>query len=165
MARHLRSLAALVGAASMVAGCSVDPSLDAPSIADGIPAAVVPESPDIVTDVVCPDPVPEVVAQSMTCTAELAGDALTVDLEIDENGVASSVVREPLLDLGRVADDVAQRLASDLGIDVEVECPGVVVVAAVGRRVDCTGLADGVERGLVVEVVDDDGSWSVDFTR
>ena len=62
-----------------------------------------------------------------------------------------------------VAAEAASRLTGDLGIDVDVECPGVVVVIAVGRTIPCTGEAGGTPRPLVVEIVGDRGAWELTF--
>lgn len=147
----------------LAASCGEDPSLDPRSVVEGLPAAVVPESPQAVSDVACPDPEPEVVAQTMTCTATIAGDPITIDLDVDEDGTVTAVVREDLLDLDQVAAEVGSRLRADLGVDVAVECPGAVVVVSVDREVRCTGVARGTERALRVRIVDPDGSWRVTF--
>ncbi|NIR42026.1 MAG: hypothetical protein GWN79_28460, partial [Actinobacteria bacterium] len=63
--------------------CADDPSLDRDAVVAGLPAAVVPDDPSIVGDVACPEPEPEVIAQSFTCTASLHGVPITIDVTVD----------------------------------------------------------------------------------
>lgn len=163
MARRLKILAGAV--IVLVAGCADDPSIDLGAFEADLPAAVVPEDPAVVGDVVCAEPVPEVIAQSLVCTATLHGVAITVDatVEVDEAGeaVATTVVREPLLELGSIEAEARQRLETDLGIGVEVACPGVVIVFEVDVAVDCTATHDGRPIDFVARIVDGDGNFTL----
>jgi hypothetical protein len=154
---------AVVAAAIVAVGCAEPspPSLDGDAVVAALPAAVVPAAPEVVHDVVCPDPVPEVVAQTLVCEARLGDVPITVDVAIDEAGIGAVEVREPLFDLVRTAAAVADRLEVDLGRRPEVVCPGEVVVLVPGTAVDCTATLDGRPLELSVEIVDDDGGFRV----
>lgn len=158
-----RSVVAGVVIAVLASACADAPSLDAESLVDGLPAAVVPDAPEVVTDVECPEPEEGAIAQTMICTAAIHGQAVTVDLVIDGEGAVAASMREELLDLSEVAAAASARLEADLATPVEVRCPGTVVVNTPGLEVICGGTSGGRERELIVEIVNADGGWSVDF--
>ena len=158
-----RNGAVIVAGVLLVAGCAepAPPSLDGPAIVESLAASVVPAAPEVVSDVACPEPVPEVVAQTLVCTARLGDEAITIDVTVDEAGLGAVRVREPLFDLTGTATEVADRLEADLGSRPEVACPGEVVVLRPGTVVDCTATLDGRPLGLAVEILDDDGRFGV----
>ena len=164
MARCLIVVSALVLAAGACAG---DPSLDHDSLLVGLPAAVIPDAPEVVVDVSCPEPADPIVARSVVCTASVHGEPITVDVDIDEEGVVAATVRESFLDLATVESALVERLEVDLAVggepDVRVSCPGTVVVDRLGVQFDCTGESGGAVRALLVTIVDDDGGWTVAF--
>ncbi len=143
--------------------CADDPPLDHQSLIEGLPAAVLPEAPDLVTDVVCPTPADATIAQTMTCTAAIHGEAITIDLDIDAEGGVAATLRDELLDLTEVEAAAEGRLDDDLATLVDIRCPGTVVVVRPGTRVDCTGTSGGRQREMVVEIVDADGGWTIAF--
>lgn len=159
MARGLIVL--FVGAGVVATACADDPSLDQDAVVAGLPAAVVPDDPSIVADVACPEPEPEVIAQSFTCTASLHGVPITIDVTVDEQAGASTVVREPLYELSTMEAAAAARLGADLGVAVEVVCPGTVIVFAVGATVDCRAVHDDRPLDFVAEIVDTDGNFTL----
>lgn len=164
MARCLILLVAVVVA---VGACADDPSLDHESLLEGLPSAVLPDAPEVVADVSCPEPVTPTVARSSVCTASVHGESITIDVEIDEDGIVTAAVRESFLDLAAVESALVERLEVDLAVGgtprVRVDCPGTVVVDRRGVQFDCTGESGGVVRPLVVTIVDDDGGWTVAF--
>ena len=159
-------LIAIFAALTVVgAGCAADPALEPSSIAAGIATAIVPADPSVVTDVMCPEPEPQMIAQSLTCTASLNNRSITVDVVIDEEGGATSVVRERLLDLADVEVALGERLIEDLEtVPVGVECAGELVVDAVGVTFDCVATHDDRPLTFVIEIVDDKGTWTATFT-
>lgn len=150
-------------AAAVALGCAepAPPSLDGDALVDSIPASVVPAAPGVVSAVSCPEPVPEVVAQSFVCTADLSGHPVTIDVDVDVEGRATVAVREPLFDLDGAAAEVAGRLGTDLGRRPDVECPGTVVVLVPGDRIACTATLDDRPIELEIELTDDTGGFAV----
>lgn len=150
----------------LLASCADDPpTLDLDALVASLPETVVPENPDVVTDVDCRPPVVGVIAQAIECTAAVSGEAIIIDLAVDESGEADVSVREKLVGLEVVAAAASDRLTSDLGTTVEVVCPGTVVVARAGVTTTCTGSSGDREREMVVEILDIDGAWRIDFVR
>ena len=161
--------AAAVAAALVAAACADEITFDTASLESGLPAAILPEQPDAITEVVCPEPELDGVARSITCAAILDGDPITIVVEVDDDGLVDATVSEPLLDLTAVEMELAVRIETDLlasgasGVEVDVECPGTAVVIAVGRTVDCSGGPIDAPRPLEVTIVSDDGTWEVGF--
>lgn len=149
--------------ATVTLGCAepAPPSLDGDALVESLPASVVPDDPGLVTAVSCPDPIPEVVAQRLECTADLGGHPITVDVDVDVEGRATVAVREPLFDLDLAADEVAGRLEGDLGRRPDVVCPGTVVVLVVGDRIACTATLEDRAIELEIELTDEAGGFTV----
>ena len=163
-----RLLIVVAAAMLLAAACADDPSLDEQSLLDGLPAAVLPDAPEVVADVACPEPTEATVARSSVCTASVHGEPITIDVEVDEDGVVAATVRESFLDLAMVEAALVERLEVDLAVGGDrdppgVVCPGTVVVDRRGLQFDCTGESGGAVRALVVTIVDDDGGWTVAF--
>jgi hypothetical protein len=161
-----RLIAVLAGSMLAASACAepAPPTLATGSLEAALPASVWPDDPSVVTDIDCPDVDPALIAQSTTCTASLDGEAITVDVSIDELGSASAVVREPLFVVAEAADALVGRLRADLGIEaIDAACAGVVVIAAVDRAIACEA-SDGsrvIEFELVLGVSNGSGSWTL----
>ena len=164
-----RLITGTVVASALLVGCADEVTFDTASLEDGLPAAVLPEEPDALTDVACPEADSDAVARSVICTANLHGDAVTIPVQVDDDGVVVADVSEPLLDLTAVAADLADRIEADLvasgasDVAVEVGCPGTVVVLSVGREIECSGGPVDDPRPLLVTIVAEDGTWEAAF--
>ena len=122
-----------------------------------------PDAPDLVTLVACPDPIDTQVAQEMRCTATLDADQVTVHATVDEAGLVTATVREPLFDVADVRSQLAARLAADLGIDPPtVACVRAVVVARAGTEFGCTATRDADPIEFTVRLLDASGGWTVE---
>ena len=90
------------------------------------------------------------------------GDAITVDVEIDAEGVASASVREPLFVVSDAAGELADRLVADLGIEPPtVECGRQVVVPTAGLEFTCTATRDADPIEFTLRLVDGEGGWEI----
>ena len=163
MARRLIAAIALFSLGA--SACADDPSLELASLVDGLPVALLAAEPTAIADVECTEPVAEIIAQELSCTALLHEQPITIDVVVDETGAATSTIRETLFDLAPVEIDLAARLVDDLGIHVAVECPGTVIVLFVGEQFVCTAMHDDRPLVFTVEIVDGDGNWTVDLSR
>lgn len=165
MARRLIPLFLLM-VAPMVAACA-EP--DPPRLAEGsveaaLPELVWPERPGLVTAVTCPELDAEAIAQSTVCRATLDGASVTVAVEIDEVGVVSAEVAEPLFDFGAVEEQLAARLAADLGIDAPVvSCDRAVAISRAGTETTCVADRDGDTITFLVRLVGADGAFTVEI--
>jgi hypothetical protein len=164
VARRLTGLFVMVG--FVVAACAepAPPTLATDTVTTGIAAAVWPADPLVITDVACPDLDERLIAQTSRCTAQLHGEALTIDVVVDQLGQTSAALREPLFDIAAASDAIRDRLMADLGLSadsVSVRCDRTVVVALAGVVVGCVAErgADPIEFEL--RVLDDTGQWTL----
>lgn len=159
MARRLIVATVLVGAVSV--GCADDPTLDPASVEVGLAETLFPSDPGIVTAISCPEPDIELIAQALVCTASLHGRPITIEVEIAEDGASTAAVREQLLDLAGVADQLAVQISADIGVGTDVSCPGLFVVDEPGVEFTCTATRDGRPLTFRGAIVDDAGTWTV----
>lgn len=155
MARRLtRALPAVVVVALLVACAEpAPPTLAVGSLEAAVPGAVWPDDPSLVVDVDCPGLDPDLIAQTTTCTATIGAAEVTLDVVLDDDGAAAVEVRETLFVAAQAADELAERLRSDLGIAaVEASCRPVVVLAEPGTTLDCTATQDGRPIDFVLEL-------------
>ena len=148
------------------AGCAEAESIvyyDSDGLEEAIPGKLVPDYPDMVTDVECPEMV-ERRSVSMSCAVEIGGVAVVVTVDIDERGRADLLVEDIfLLEVAELASHSAQRLESDGFGPVEVECDSQpVLVAVAGDQLDCDAVdPSGDRRPLVVTITSDQGDWKL----
>jgi hypothetical protein len=143
------------------------PTLDTATVTDGLPAAVWPRDPEVVTDASCPELVETPVAQATRCEARIFGDPITIDVTVDELGETASTVREPLFDVDEAAGQLGDRLLADLGpaaADLVITCETSVLVAIAGSTVACTADRAGDELAFEIRLLDADGRWSWRYT-
>ena len=163
MARGLIAMGLVAAGAALATACGADPTLDAASVEEGLDRVLFPDDPSIVAALDCPEPDIEVVAQSLVCTATLHGEPITVDAVIAEDGAAEATIRERLLDLAAVEQDLAARVEADIGVEVGVRCPASFVVDRAGIGFECTVTRDGEALSFRGEIVDDDSGWTVEL--
>ncbi len=159
---HLRAVALVL--ALMASACGrPDAGFDTRTLETAIPAAIVPDDPTVVTDVTCPD-LPTSVATTITCSALVSGRPIEITAVISIDGEVNVSTDSVLLDLAGVADEAARRLSSDLGVESTVECPGRVVVSVAGDTFRCSATdPGGVTHDLLITIIDDRGTWSIDL--
>ena len=163
MARRLTL--AVLAATLLAAGCAEDPEIDVAALEVSIADWMLPA---IVEAVDCPDPLP-VEPQTVTCTGAIDGVRVEFQVELspgeDDDVLADVVTDAPLLDLTEVAVAAGERLSDDLGVVALVRCEAPVVVIEPRREIACvvTDLADGVERPLVIRLLDPEGGWEMDL--
>lgn len=163
MARRL-SLTLLLAVMAAACAADPDPTLDTASVVEALPAVVWPDDPSLVTEVSCRDLDPEVIAQSVRCTAQLDAEPITVDVDVTEDGGVDGRVVEPLFAVADAADQLAARLADDLGIEPpEIACGRDVVIARAGTEFGCTATRAGDPIDFVLRLLDSEGGWTVEI--
>lgn len=154
----------LIALALVVAACAepAPPTLADGSVEAALPASIWPDDPALVGEVECPAVDVEVIAQTTVCTAMLDTDPVTVDVDIDVEGAASASVRETLFVVSDAADQLADRLAADLGIEPPtVDCGRQVVVPSTGLELSC-GASRGADTiDFTLRLVDAEGGWEI----
>tara|TARA_B100001123_G_scaffold393540_1_gene473589 strand:- start:587 stop:1093 length:507 start_codon:yes stop_codon:yes gene_type:complete len=132
-------LAGALLAASTACGSPERPtSVDVEALEAAIPASLVPEHPEAVTVVVCPEIAVDGLGP-VSCTAIVAGVDVLVKVtrpdRLDQMEVSAAV---SLVRATDVADEVGGRLAADLGGVDRVTCEPAVRVAVAGQEFACT---------------------------
>ena len=162
-ARTVIAVVSVWGASVM--GCSDAESVryyDSDGLEAVIPGELVPDRPDLVTGVACP----EMVAQrsvSVSCTAEIGGVAVDVDVAVDGRGRADLSIDDVfLVDVAELVARGERKLADDDFGPVALECDGPpVLVAVAGRRLECDAVdRSGDRHPLVVTITSEDGAWA-----
>jgi len=146
----------------VVAACGrPDSGFDIESLRSAIPASLVPDDPGVVTDISCPEPATSE-ATMVVCHASIGGDPIQVTAAIAADGTAEIATDATLIDLAGVAATAELRLNNDLGVETVVECQGSVVVSVPDNTFRCTATDGfGVERNLVITILDAAGAWEI----
>jgi hypothetical protein len=157
VARRGPAVVAVAALVVLLAGCRGATRLDAPALAASLPATLVPDHPEIVTDARCPAPIARKVGTVTVCTASIGGTPVEVAVtQTDGDGAVAVRLESELLDVNAIAKTVADRLSRDIGVVTTVTCDGPAVrVRVVGERLACTAAeASGTTRPITVEVTD-----------
>ena len=120
-----------------------------------------PDHPEVVTEVVCPDRIDKRVGDVARCTAVLAGVPVVVAVtQLDANGAVRAELDRPLLDVNASVATLAARFTADLAITTIIECVGAPVPRARGGGGVAMHRARPSlrSRPLAVTVLDRDGT-------
>ena len=159
--RAVFGAAAALGGLPLVAACGGPPRLDVTVLERVLPAQLVADHPEVVTDVQCPDPIERRAGVVVQCTAALGGVPVGVTVtQLDASGAVRAELDKPLLDVAASVATLAARLTKDLGVVTTLECSGPAVrVLAVGEVLQCTARDPSLRsRTLAVTVLDDTGA-------
>ncbi len=128
-----------------------------------MPAALLPDHPELVTDVAC-SPVGEQGLGPVPCTGSIAGEP--VPLIVSRPDPQGRIhVRSPveLVTAAEVAAVAEVRLDRDLGVDNVVECEPAVRVSRAGQEFACTATEpNGRRHSLTATLLDGLGSFRLD---
>lgn len=153
--------ASAVGCVLLGAACGSPPRLDVTVLERALPAQLVADHPEVVTDVQCPDPIERRAGVVVECTATLGGMPVVVTVtQLDANGAVRAELDRPVLDVIGSAAVLAARFTKDLGVTTTIECTGPAVrVLVVGEVLQCTARDPSLRsRALAVTVLDDTGT-------
>lgn len=160
--RRLRSVGLAGAVLVAAAGCGSETRIDGNSLETAIAENLVPDAPETVGNVTCPD-VGVDPGVTVTCTAVLAGTS--IDVEVTTGEAEGSVViatTAPLVDAGAAAELIAARFTDELELETTVDCGPPVAVLEEGESLVCTATDPrGVERVFDVTV---DETGELDLT-
>jgi hypothetical protein len=162
--RLLAVLTALPLGALALGACGGADEVDAGSIESAVPAAVLPDHPDLVTDVSCPGPIDREVGLVSACTALIGGNEVGISVtQVDDDGTIDIDVDRALLDVDDLAARIAERLTTDVGVPTSVLCDGPAVrVLSVGDEVVCIATdTDDRDRTFVAEILDEAANYDL----
>lgn len=160
----LAAAALALGAAAALVACAEADEIDAPGLARDLPAAVLPEHPELVTDVVCPQPIEREAGVRTACFASIAGTAVELSVvQLDDDGSVRVEVDRPLLDVEQLAARIAERLTNDVGVPTSVVCEGPAIrVLAVDDEIRCDATdPDGRTRTFVATILDESAAYEL----
>lgn len=162
---HLAAAAltlAALGAA--LGGCGEADELDAEHLARDLPAAVLPEHPELVTDAVCPQPIDREAGLRTACFASIAGTAVELTVvQLDDDGSVRVELDRPLLDVDQLAARIAERLTDDIGVPTSVVCEGPAVrVLSIGDEIRCDATdPEGRPHTFVATILDESAAYEL----
>jgi len=162
-AAHL-ALATVIALGTAVVACGEADELDSQGLARDLPVAVLPEHPELVTDVVCPHPIEREAGVRTACFASIAGTAVELSVvQLDDDGSVRVEVDRPLLDVELLAARIAERLTDDVGVPTSVVCEGVAVrVLAVDDEIRCDATdPDDRTRTFVATILDESAAYEL----
>ena len=155
----------MVAVVLLTAACGVtEPAgIDVEAVEQAIPLALLPDHPDLVTDVACPQLGSDGLGP-VSCTAAVA--VLAVPLIVSRPDVDGRVRVESPVELVlavEVESLTEERLDSDLGVDNAVICKPALRVSRVGQKFACTATEpNGRIHSLMAVLVDGAGSFRLD---
>ena len=144
-----------------MAACGRPAVLDTERTEERIQASLAERFDVEVTSVTCPDEVDVEEGATFSCTAEVAGEEVAVDVEQrDGDGALEVSPRQAVLVVERVATDITEVLADQFERDdVEVSCPGDPVrIEEPGATFECTAVDGPQEVTVEVRVRDARGA-------
>lgn len=156
-----RGLTVILGL-TILAGCGRSPVLDSASLEAGIASKLVPDSPEAVTDVVCPDVIAEG-PTTTTCTATIGGVSIDVAVTISADDDAAISTDAVVIEVAEMEAAAAERLSVDLALETTIVCPGPPVIVSVpGATLRCDAIDPaGQTHGVIFTVRTDTGDWEL----
>jgi hypothetical protein len=155
-------VAGVVGLLAVLAvGCGSPAVLDGPRTEERIGSSLAERFDVEVTEVACPEDVEVDEGATFTCTAQVAGGEVEVDVEQrDGDGALEVSPRQAVLVVDRVATDITEVLADQFSRDdVEVTCAGEPVrIEEPGATFECTAVDGPQEVTIEVRVRDARGA-------
>ncbi|MBC8194328.1 MAG: hypothetical protein ISR43_05880 [Acidimicrobiia bacterium] len=144
-------------------GVSEPAGIDVEAVERAVPLALLPDHPDLVTGVSCPELGSDGLGP-VSCTAAVAG--LAIPLIVSRPDAVGRVKVESPVELV-MAVEVAllteERLNNDLGVDNEVACEPAIRVSRAGQRFACTATEpNGRTHALTAVLIDGAGSFRLE---
>ncbi len=131
-------------------------SFDVPALEESIPEVLAPGFPGVVGEVECQE-----VNDSLTCTAEIAGEKVSLDVEgPNGDGEVAVSFAGTLIWGAEVAQQVKQQLDADLGLDHTVSCSPEVQIARADQEFAClVEEPAGRQYKFMAQLLDAEGSF------
>ena len=148
-------LCAAAALALFAAGCSQ--TLDGGDIEREV-AAGVDDQQGVEVEVSCPDDIEAEDGGTFTCTAT-DSEGTEWDVSVVQQDADGNVEwTMDVLNLQEVEDLLAPEVSTEVGTDVTIECPEVLVSSAQGSTVDCQATDDSGEGVIRITTTDDEGN-------
>lgn len=150
------SAAAALAVVVILSACSGP--LDVDGLEADLEGSVLPEYPDLVTEVRCPRPFEPAPFEVVRCDALISGAPVVIAVTVGESDqVVSANLEARLVDVVTIERLVAERFVADLGLTTTVTCGAPVVVVPADGAIGCTAIDPrGTERPLTISVGVDD---------
>lgn len=143
-------------------GCGRSLLLDSTELEAAIPPALVPDAPDSVSDVDCPEVLVAGPGTTM-CFATIAGISIDVSVAISADNRAIISTDAVVIEVAEMEATAAARLTADLGVATTLTCPGPpVIVSAPGVTLACDAIdPSGAAHQVVFTVRSETGNWEL----
>jgi len=137
-------------------GSEIVESFDVPALEESIPEILAPGFPGVVSEVQCQE-----ANGSLTCTAEIVGEKVSLDVEgPNDDGEVTVSFAENLIWGDEVAQQVKQQLDTDLGLDHTVSCSPEVQIARTDQEFAClVEEPAGRQYKFMAQLLDAEGSF------
>jgi hypothetical protein len=145
-------------------GCGGADEVDAATIESAIPAALIADHPELVTEVSCPGPIDRGEGVVTACTARIGGTAVELSVtQLDDDGQVRVVLARPLLDVDDLAARIGERLTTDVGVPTAVVCEGPAVrVLNVGDEISCDATdPENRTHTFIATILDEDAAYEL----
>ena len=147
--------AAAAALALFVTGCSQ--TIDGGDIEREV-AAGVDDQQGVEAEVSCPDDIEAEDGGTFTCTAT-DSEGTEWDVSVVQQDADGNVEwTMDVLNLRLVEDELAPKVSAEVGTDVTIECPEILVSSAQGSTVDCQATDSSGEAILRITTTDDEGN-------
>lgn len=154
----------LAGWAVLVAvgGCGQSPVLDSEGLEEEIGRSLVPDAPEAVSDVRCPDVIVEGPI-TIGCVATIGTTPVDVTVSISAEDTASISTDAVVVEVAAMETAAASRLSADLGVETTVTCPGSrVIVTIAGATLDCEAVdSTGGKHPVSFTILSEEGDWEL----
>lgn len=137
-------------------GSEIVESFDVSALEESIPEILAPGFPGVVSEVQCQE-----ANGSLTCTAEIVGEKVSLDVEgPNDDGEVTVSFAENLIWGDEVAQQVKQQLDTDLGLDHTVSCSPEVQIARTDQEFAClVEEPAGRQYKFMAQLLDAEGSF------
>lgn len=137
----------------LILSCAGESSVDEAALEADIAAVLLPEHPDAITSVSCPDAASAGPGVPIECSVAVGDQDLPVAVDFSSDGVILVKPEAELLDGAAAAEQLADTFTAELGIPTSVECAAPYIVLTPGTTFECVATDDqGVARVLDVTV-------------
>lgn len=121
-------------------------------------AAEVDDQQGVEVEVSCPDDIEAEDGGTFTCTAtDPEGTEWDVNV-VQQDAEGNVEWTMDVLDLNAVEDELAPDVSAEVGTDVTIECPEVLVSSAQGSTLDCQATDSQGEGVIRITTTDDEGN-------
>jgi hypothetical protein len=147
---------------SLLAACGGSPVLDSEKLEAAVAESLVPEAPETVTGVDCPDLILEGPID-VGCTALIGDVPIEVAVAISADDTAAISTEATIVAVAEMEADAAERLSRDLGSETSVSCPAPrVIVSLPGTILECDAIdPSGGAHEVTLTIRSEQGDWEL----